>query len=180
MFLVIVWAIAGAVFCSFEIMCNKWLIIKRGVNGDISGMFFLLVEGFIGTVCLIITTLNGGGLYEISGYSFGMSLFAGFCGFIALVMMNYAAAIGLAGVAVAIFSANGALHVVVSYFFLHQIITQGQVIGVLVALAGGVLLSVADYLPKNCCGNKPDDDHDTMVKIEPEQQLMIDLKPSGH
>lgn len=56
MLLVVFWGIVGAVFLSFEIMSNKWLMIRRGVNGDISGNFFLLVEGFVGTICLIVTT----------------------------------------------------------------------------------------------------------------------------
>lgn len=57
MFLLVILAIIGAIFLSFEIMCNKWLMVSRGVNGAISGMFFLMVEGTIGTICLIITTM---------------------------------------------------------------------------------------------------------------------------
>ena len=52
-------------------------------------------------------------------------MLSGFVGFIALVMMNYAAAIGLAGVAVAIFDSNGALHCAVASIFLKQVITSG-------------------------------------------------------
>jgi len=56
MLLVVLWGLVGAVFLSVEIMCNKWMMVSRGINGDISGMFFLLVEGTIGTICLIVTT----------------------------------------------------------------------------------------------------------------------------
>ena len=54
--LVVFWGVCGAVFLSIEIMSNKWLMIRRGINGDVSGMCFLLVEGILGTLGLLITT----------------------------------------------------------------------------------------------------------------------------
>ncbi len=66
MFQVVMWGITGAIFLSFEIMANKWLMIRKKVNGDVTGMFFLLVEGTIGSICLLVTTLNGSGLHELS------------------------------------------------------------------------------------------------------------------
>ena len=57
MVLVVFWGVVGAIFLSLEIVCNKWLMMKRGVNGDMSANFFLMVEGTIGTTCLIVTTL---------------------------------------------------------------------------------------------------------------------------
>ena len=109
MVIVCIWGIIGAIFLSVEILTNKWLIIRRGVNGDISGMFFLLVEGTIGTVCLIITTIMGSGLHDMTGESFTMIMIAGILAFAALVMLNYAISIGLAGVAISIFNTNAAI-----------------------------------------------------------------------
>ena len=97
MALVVMWGVIGGVFLSFEIMSNKWLMVRRGVNGDISGMFFLLVEGIIGTTCLLVTTWQGGGLHELSSKSFGMVIIAGILAFSGLVIINYAIAKGLAG-----------------------------------------------------------------------------------
>ena len=72
MTLVVIWGIIGAVFISFEIMCNKWLMIRRNINGDITGMFFLLVEGTLGTLSLIIATANGKGYNDLGFDGFSM------------------------------------------------------------------------------------------------------------
>ena len=109
MFLVVMYGLIGAVFLSIEIMCNKWLMFSRGVNGDISGMFFLLVEGTIGTICLIVTTLQGSGLHEMTGDSFGMIMIAGVLAFTALMLLNYSISIGLAGVSISTFNTNPAI-----------------------------------------------------------------------
>lgn len=116
---VIMWSIIGAIVHSFEIMSSKWLMVRRGVNGDMSGMFFLLVEGLLGTLCLIITTAQGDGLYELSLRSFGMVMIAGFFAFTALILINYTIAKGLAGVAISIFNTNPSIQVVLSSIFLH-------------------------------------------------------------
>ena len=109
MFLVVMYGLIGAAFLSIEIMCNKWLMFSRGVNGDISGMFFLLVEGTIGTICLIVTTLQGSGLHEMTGDSFGMIMIAGVLAFTALMLLNYSISIGLAGVSISTFNTNPAI-----------------------------------------------------------------------
>ena len=106
---VVVWGIIGAIFLSFEIMANKWLMVRCQVNGDVSGMCFLLIEGTLGTVSLIVTTWMGSGLHEMTGESFTMIMIAGILAFAALVMLNYAIAIGLAGVAISIFNTNAAI-----------------------------------------------------------------------
>lgn len=108
MFWVVFWSIVGAVSVSLEVMCNKWLEQRRGVNGDINGMFFLLVEGVTGTVCLIVTTLGGGGLYELTKESFWMVMLAGVFAFLAILMISIAVTIR-AGVSLAIFNLNAPL-----------------------------------------------------------------------
>lgn len=109
MFLVVMWGLIGAVFLSIEIMCNKWLMFSRGVNGDISGMFFLLVEGTIGTICLIVTTLQGSGLHDMTGPSFTMIMIAGVLAFTSLMLLNFSISIGLAGVSISTFNTNPAI-----------------------------------------------------------------------
>ena len=109
MTLLVMWGICGAIFLSFEIMSNKWLMMRRGINGDISGTCFLLVEGILGTVCLIITTAQGSGLHELSGKVFGLVLIAGLLAFTALILLNYSISKGLAGVAISIFNTNASI-----------------------------------------------------------------------
>lgn len=118
MFQVVIWGIVGAVFISFEIMCNKWLMIKRGVNGDVSGMFFLFVEGLIGSICLIVTTAQGEGLYEMDLAGFLLVLIAGLFAFTGLMLLNYSIATGLAGVAISIFNTNPSIQCIFSSIFL--------------------------------------------------------------
>lgn len=152
MVLVVVWGIVGALSLSFEIMSNKWLIIRRGINGDVSGMFFLLIEGLLGTLCLIFTTLQGSGLYEVSEKSFVMIMVAGLLAFTALVMLNYAIAKGLAGVAISIFNTNPSIQVLLSSLFLGQVITPGQITGVVLSLAGACVLSMGDLVLEKLFG----------------------------
>ena len=125
MFQVVLWGIAGAVFLSFEIITNKWLIIRRNVNGDVTGMFFLLVEGTIGSICLLVTTLNDSGLHELSLASVGMMFIAGMFAFSSLVMLNYSISTGIAGVAISIFNIHPCLLVLISSLFLRQLILPG-------------------------------------------------------
>jgi hypothetical protein len=56
MVLVTVWALTVTVFSCIQITIAKWLSLKRHVPGDIVGAFYMIVEGIIGTICLIIST----------------------------------------------------------------------------------------------------------------------------
>ena len=123
--LTVMWGLIAAVFLAIEIMCNKWLMIKRQVNGDISGIAFLFVEGIIGTICLIVTSLQGDGVHLLDTKGHIMMAIAGACGFSSLVILNYAISIGLAGVTISIFNLNAVFHVLLSAIFLHQIISYG-------------------------------------------------------
>ena len=109
MLLVVIYALVVAIFVSFEIMANKWLMLHRGINGDLSGIYFLLVEGTIGTVSLLISTLLGKGLYLLSLESFFMVILAGLLAYIAIVIINFAISIGLAGVVISIFNTNASI-----------------------------------------------------------------------
>mmetsp|Transcript_19026 Transcript_19026/g.25745 ORF Transcript_19026/g.25745 Transcript_19026/m.25745 type:complete len:101 (-) Transcript_19026:196-498(-) len=99
-------------------MTNKWLMVRRGIFGNITGLFFMLTEGTVGTFCLLITTLAGSGLHELSFASFWMLLLGGLLAFSALIIMNFAIASGNAGVAISIFNVNPSLQVILSSTFL--------------------------------------------------------------
>ena len=148
--LTVIWGLVGAVFCSIEIMCNKWLMIKRSVNGDISGIAFLFVEGIIGSICLIVTSLQGDGVHLLDSKSHVLMAVAGACGFSSLVILNYAISIGLAGVTISIFNLNAVFHVFLSSIFLHQVISNWQIAGVAIALVGACTLSVGDMFIEKC------------------------------
>ena len=122
--MVVVWGVLVAIFVSIEIMMNQWLMIRRQINGDISGTFFMLTEGIIGTVCLIITSIAGSGIHEMTGESFGMIILAACFAFSGIVIANFACSIGIAGIVLSIFNANAAIHVVMSAVFLNQKMSQ--------------------------------------------------------
>ena len=148
--LTIMWGLIAAVALALEIMCNKWLMIKRSVNGDVSGIAFLFVEGFIGSVCLLVTSLQGDGVHLLDMKAHILMAIAGVCAFSALVILNYAISIGLAGVAVSIFNLNAVVHVVLSSIFLHQIISNWQIAGVAIAVVGACMLSMGDIFIEKC------------------------------
>ena len=55
--LAVMWGLIGGICYSLKLLITKWLKIRRDIAGDVSGITFQLVEGTIGTVCLIIRTL---------------------------------------------------------------------------------------------------------------------------
>ena len=148
--LTVIWGLIGAIFLSIEIMCNKWLMIKRSVNGDVSGIAFLFVEGIIGSVCLLITSLQGDGVYLLDMKAHILMAIAGASAFSALVILNYAISIGLAGVTISIFNLNAVVHVLLSSLFLHQIISNWQIAGVAIAVVGACILSMGDMFIEKC------------------------------
>ena len=115
---VTIWAVVSSLSISACIMCNKWLAIHKNISGDISSPYILLIEGTIGTVCLVITTLSGSGLHELSSGSFWFLMLATFFLYTAIIMANYTISIGIAGVVLSILNSNAALHVVLSAIFL--------------------------------------------------------------
>ena len=121
---VTIFAVVAALSISTEVLLNQWLRIYRGVPGDVSGNFFLLFEGVIGTICLIITTAMGSGLHELSLESFGFLMLAALFLFTAIIIANYTISIGIVGVVLAIFNSNAAIHVLLSSIFLAQDITS--------------------------------------------------------
>ena len=61
------WAIAASIGSCLQLTTAKWLTLRRQVPSDIVGVYFMVVEGIIGTICLAVTTLFGSGLYELEG-----------------------------------------------------------------------------------------------------------------
>ena len=137
-----IWGIIGAIFYSLEIMCNKWLATRRQVSGFLSGVAFLFVEGTIGSICLLVTSLQGDGVFLLNLKGHILIAIASLCGFSALVIFNYAISIGIAGVTIAIFDLNAIIHVILSSLLLHQILSYWQIGGVAIAFVGACLVSM--------------------------------------
>ena len=106
---VVAFSLISALFVSVEILSTKWLEKRKGVSGDLSGMFFLFIEGLIGTLCLFVTTQDGGGLHEMSLVSFLMMVMAGVFAYLAIMMLSYAITVGVAGVSLSIFNTNASM-----------------------------------------------------------------------
>ena len=96
----ILYAIAAVIFISTESILIRYLDFK-GVPGNISGFCYVLFEGCIGTVCLIIYSSLGHGIFDLSLNHFLWVLLAGFFVTSGLVLQNYALSTGLAGVVLA-------------------------------------------------------------------------------
>jgi len=120
----VVCGIIGALCFSFEGLLTKYLI-QKGVDGDIAGISFLLVEGALGTLCLVVYTLMGHGLYDLTLHSFGMLMLAGSCVYMALTLFFACIAIGVGGVVISILNCAAALQALFSYFVLGQAISWG-------------------------------------------------------
>ena len=140
----VMWGIIGAIAFSIKMLLTKWLKIRRDVGGDVSGIAMQLVESTLGTICLIITTFQGKGLNELGDSSHLVILIASVAAFTALVISNYTVADGIGGVAASIFSTSAIILVILSSIFLDQVISNGQIAGVLLCLLGASVLFMGD------------------------------------
>ena len=66
---------------------------------------------------------------------------AGLCAYINFLLTNYCLEFGLAGVAISIINTSAAIQVALSSIFLHQLISTGQIIGIILALIGATILA---------------------------------------
>ena len=140
------WAVLVTLLSSCQIMVSNWLKISRNVAGEVAGMFYMLVEGCIGTVCMVVTTLQGSGLHELSLGSRGMLVIAACFAYAGIVTANYSVSVGVSGIVIAIYNANCFVHVLLSAIFLRQTITAIQILGVLVLIVGAFFISVGDMV----------------------------------
>ena len=121
---VTVWAITVTIFSCIQITIAKWLSIRRGVAGDIVGVFYMIVEGIIGTICLVVTSMQGSGIYALSSDSIALLMVAAVFAYTGIVVGNFSISIGISGVVVAIYNANAFIHVLLSAIFLKQEISK--------------------------------------------------------
>ena len=79
-------SLLGTLCLSLEIVIAK-LLAKRGADGRYIGLHFLLLEGILGTLCLVISTLIGDGLFTISQENFWLMIIGGVSGVIAVNLL---------------------------------------------------------------------------------------------
>ena len=114
----------------------------------------MFIDGVIGTICLAITSARGSGIYDMSHKGFWMIWLAGLCAYINFLLTNYCLEFGLAGVAISIINTSAAIQVALSSIFLHQLISTGQIIGIILALIGATILALGDMITDFYYSNK--------------------------
>jgi len=140
------WALAASFGTCLQLTTAKWLSLRRQVPSDIVGVYFMVVEGLLGTICLVVSTLFGSGLYELEAKGFAMLMVAAVFAYSGIVMGIFSVGIGIAGIVCAIYNANAFIHVLLSAIFLDQSITKLQLVGVFILLLGAVFIAVGDTI----------------------------------
>ena len=97
----VIYALLGAVFFTIESMFNRYLDLK-GIPGNISGLCYLFFEGIIGTICLIVYSCFGHGIYDFTPILLLLVLGAGLFTTFGLILQNYALSVGVAGIVISI------------------------------------------------------------------------------
>ena len=100
-----------------ELLLSR-ILSNRGVDGRFIGLNFLIAEGIIGTLCLVISSALGSGLLSTGVDGALYMLLAGFTGVAAVGMLQYAISIGIAAIVSSIFNTNVAFFTALCFFFL--------------------------------------------------------------
>ena len=133
-------AASAALFFSLEAILIKWLVV-RGVDGAPGGYLTLFFDGCCGLVMLTILTSMGDGLYTVNSVEILTTVACGILTSFALILVNYGVANGIAGISFSCANSFPAWHAIFNALVLGQFLTTGQLCGVLLAVAGGVILS---------------------------------------
>jgi len=107
---------------------------------------YLLIEGVIGTTCLVVLSLCGGGIYDLTLTSFGILVVASLCAFSSLILIQFSIATGVSGVALSIYNSFAAIQTTFSFFALGQQISKAQACGVVCTLLGTCVLSLSGLI----------------------------------
>ena len=152
MLIVTFWAVTTtSTTAGQEIIC-KWLLLRKGVPGDVTGAWTMLIEGVMGTLCLVVASLQGGGISELGGSSIAILMVAALFAFAGIILANYTLAKGLSGVVCAIYNANAFVHVLLSAVFLGQPIPKVQLVALFLLLVGALCISLGDLIIKKLRG----------------------------
>ena len=126
-----------------ELLLSR-VLVNRGVDGRYIGLNFLIAEGIIGTVCLVISSAMGSGFFSTGLDGALLMLLAGLTGVVAVGLLQYSISIGIAGIVSSIFNTNVAFFTALCFFFLNQALSTWQIIGIVITLLGAIFLSFND------------------------------------
>lgn len=126
-----------------ELLLSR-MLANRGVDGRYIGLNFLIAEGIIGTVCLVISSAMGSGFFSTGLDGALIMLLAGLTGVVAVGLLQYSISIGIAGIVSSIFNTNVAFFTALCFFFLNQALSTWQIIGIVITLLGAIFLSFND------------------------------------
>ena len=147
--MITLYANLAALSFSFEAILIKWLVV-RGVQGTDGGYLTLFFDGLYGMILLAGLFYTGNeGLNATTRHDLISILVGGYCTSLALVCVNYSVANGIAGISFSMANSFPAYHALFNRTFLDQMLSTGQIGGVLLALSGGVILSIPEKL--DCC-----------------------------
>ena len=146
----------AALSFSLEAIFIKWLV-KRHVEGEAGAQIVLLFDGIYGLIMLAVLTWMGEGLQLVDWMVASETIVGGIGTSIALVFVNYGIANGIAGIAFSIANSFPAWHAIFNWLILGQILSTGQLFGIILAVLGGVILSIHDYI--SACFSSDDDNN---------------------
>ena len=132
---------------TIDTLAYKYIFAKTCIEktqAQIVSLTMLFIYGCGGTICLIVSTCLGQGLYNMSWMTVAMVLLAGSFLHTGLSLYGISIAIGQAGLTGSVFASFVGMQAAISYFFLHQQITKGQVYGMLIQFVGLVILTLGD------------------------------------
>ena len=142
--------VLAALSFSFEAITIKWLL-GRGVDGPHGGYVALLFDGIFSLILLTTVTCMGDGIQTVPFFEQIEIISGGCCTSLALICVNYGVANGISGIAFSCANSFPVWHVLFSWLALGQSISPGQLVGVGMAVIGGFVLSVNEFIMK-CLG----------------------------
>ena len=83
---VLVFSMLATLSLSFELVLSK-ILAHKGVDGKYIGFNFLLAEGALGCLGLVVMTVCGSGLYAIDSQSFWLMMLAGLSGVLSVSLL---------------------------------------------------------------------------------------------
>ena len=131
-----------ALLLTGELIISR-ILSDRGADGRLTGFSLLFALGTVGTVCLILATAMGGGVYATGWQIFGLMMLSAFCGAISIGLISYAMSVGVASLVVSIFNLCPAIMCVIA-ILAGQAISMMQGVGLAISVIGTVALSLKD------------------------------------
>ena len=101
----VIYALLGASFFTIESMFVRYLDLK-GIPGNITGLCYIFFEGCCGTLCLVVYSCFGHGIFDFTPWLLVWVLGAGLFTTCGLILQNYALSTGVAGIVFSIVNSS--------------------------------------------------------------------------